>query len=150
MRRKWYLIFVLVSLFIIQFIRIDKSQPEAGPQNDFINISKTPNEIAKMIKTSCYDCHSYHLKYPWYAEIAPISWYIKHHVNEGLERVNFSNWQAYTNKKASRKLEACSETVELENMPLSSYTFLHKDAELSKDQIEVLSTWFKKLAEKYH
>ena len=147
MKKKKYLAIILLLLICIQFIRIDKSMPATDISNDFINLANPPEEIANMIKTSCYDCHSYQVKYPWYAEVAPISWYIKHHVNEGLERVNFSNWTAYSDKKVDRKLEACAETIELENMPLSSYTFLHKATKLSKEQRTILSNWLKKEAE---
>lgn len=148
MKRKHWLILILVILVIIQFIRIEKTMPEANTEADFISSTNPPSEIANLIKTSCYDCHSYHVKYPWYAEIAPVSWYIKHHVNEGLERINFSDWVAYSDKKAARKLEACAETVELENMPLSSYTLLHSEARLTREQRKKLSDWFKNEAGK--
>ncbi len=148
MKKKHWLIIVAVIMAGIQFIRIDKKMPQVPEEADFINITKPAGEIANIIKTSCYDCHSYQVKYPWYTEIAPVSWYIKHHVDEGLERVNFSDWAAYSTKKSIRKLEACAETVELENMPLGTYTLIHQKAELSVEQRKKLSNWFINEAEK--
>lgn len=147
MKRKRWLILSAIVFVGIQFIRIDKTSPEVQPGADFIAMTNPPAEIAGIIKASCYDCHSHQVRYPWYAEIAPISWYIKHHVNEGLGRVNFSNWDAYPDKKAARKLEACAETVELENMPLGSYTLLHKEAKLTNEQRKKLSEWLLEQAE---
>lgn len=142
MKKKWIFIILLVLLVLVQFIRIDKTHPEIDKNNDFINIKNPPPEIAQMIKTSCYDCHSYESKYPWYAEVAPVSWYLKNHINEARERVNFSNWADYTKEKAARKLNACAEDVEEEEMPLSSYTLIHGEASLNKEQIKQLGNWF--------
>lgn len=147
MKKKHWLILVIVILAGIQLIRIDKNMHEVQEKSDFIYITKPSEEVENIIKTSCYDCHSYRTKYPWYTEIAPVSWYIKHHVNEGLERVNFSDWAAYPAKKASRKLEACAETVKLEDMPLGSYTLIHRGAKLSAEKRKKLSEWFLNKAE---
>jgi hypothetical protein len=146
MKRKWYLIIALIILGVIQFVRIDKSLPELNSENDFLKISSAPDHITQMIKESCYDCHSYESKYPWYAEIAPVSWYINHHINEGREHVNFSEWNIYSINRASRKLEACAEAIELKDMPLGSYTLLHSKASLNDDEIKTLSMWFTKQA----
>jgi len=142
MKKKWYFIIVLIALVLMQFIRIDKTHPEINPTNDFINIKNPPPEIAQMIKTSCYDCHSFESKYPWYAEVAPVSWYLKNHINEARHRVNFSEWASYEPEKASRKLHACADDIKEGDMPLSSYTLIHGDASLNQEQIKQLSEWF--------
>ncbi len=148
MKKKHWLILILVILVVIQFIRIDKTMPEAKAESDFILIVNPPTEIANLIKTSCYDCHSYQIKFPWYSEIAPVSWYLKHHVNEGLERVNFSDWTSYSKEKASRKLEACAEVIEEGEMPLSSYTLMHSEARLNVEQQKQLIEWLESEADK--
>ncbi len=148
MKKKWYLIIAVAILLVIQFIRIDKTNPPVNLAKDFISITNAPPEIAKIIKTSCYDCHSNESVYPWYSNIAPVSWYLKNHINEARGRVNFSEWADYPANKITRKLEACSEDVEEGEMPLSSYTLIHSAASLNKDQIKLLSEWFKKESEK--
>jgi hypothetical protein len=148
MKKKWYLIILAVILLLIQLIRIDKTNPNVDPAKDFIAINNPSPEIAKMIKTSCYDCHSNESKYPWYSNIAPISWYLKNHINEARGRVNFSEWGDYPANKISRKLEACSEDVTEGEMPLGSYTLMHSNANLNSEQVKILSEWFKEESEK--
>ena len=78
------IILVVIAVFvIIQFIRIDKSNPQTNPTSDIINITNPPSEVKSILKNACYDCHSYETKYPWYAEIAPVSWLLKNHINDG-------------------------------------------------------------------
>ncbi|MEP2026185.1 heme-binding domain-containing protein, partial [Reichenbachiella sp.] len=99
----------------------------------------------QIIKTSCYDCHSYHTKYPWYTNVAPLSWWIGDHIEEGREHFNLSEWGAYSEKKALHKLEEFYEEVEEGEMPLTSYTLIHGEASLSDEQVKKLVTWVKSL-----
>jgi len=148
MKKKWYLIILVFILLMIQFIRIDKTNPAVDPAKDFITINNPPLEIAKVIKSSCYDCHSNETTYPWYSNIAPVSWYLKNHINEARKRVNFSEWADYPTNKALKKLEACADDIIEGEMPLSSYTLMHSSASLNSGQIKTLSEWFKKESEK--
>ncbi len=140
------IILVLVVLFVvIQFIRIDKSTPEVDAQKDFIAMTNPSEKIKTILQNSCYDCHSYQTKYPWYSEVAPISWWTKHHVNEGREELNFSIWGEYSAKKADHKLEECAEEVEEGEMPLKPYTITHGDADLCNEDKELLIEFFESL-----
>ena len=141
--KKKILIGVVLLLVIIQFFRIDKTNPEVVQENDFITISNSPQEIAAIIKTSCYDCHSNETKYPWYTNISPIAWWVKHHINEGREELNFSEWGTFKEKRQKHKLEECIELVEEGEMPLESYLITHGDAKLSATQKTELLNWFK-------
>lgn len=100
------------------------------------------DEVKALIKGACYDCHSNATVYPWYSEVAPVSWWTKHHVNEGREELNFSVWADYSLKKADHKLEECAEEVEEGKMPLDSYTWTHGDADLNEKQRELLEDFF--------
>ena len=70
--KKKILLAIVAILVIIQFFRIDKTNPPVIQENDFITISNPPDNIAKIIKASCYDCHSNETKYPWYTNISPL------------------------------------------------------------------------------
>ena len=96
-----------------------------------------------MLRSACYDCHSHETSYPWYSNLAPVSWWLKNHVNEGREHLNFSVWADYNAKKADHKLEECFEEVAKEGMPLKSYPLTHPEARLSEEQRAKLVTWFK-------
>ncbi|MCB9360486.1 MAG: heme-binding domain-containing protein [Flavobacteriales bacterium] len=141
--KKKILIGVVLLLVIIQFFRIDKTNPEVIQENDFIAITNPPEEIAAIIKTSCYDCHSFETKYPWYTNISPIAWWVKHHINEGREELNFSEWGTFKEKRKKHKLEECIEMVEENEMPLESYLITHSDSKLSDSQKTELLKWFK-------
>jgi hypothetical protein len=101
-----------------------------------------PTEVGNIIKMACYDCHSYKTEYPWYSYIAPVSWWIGHHIEEGREHLNFSIWGKYTDKKSLHKLEEIIEETEEGEMPLKSYVIMHGSAELNKEQITALTNWF--------
>lgn len=134
----------LLAIFIImQFFRIDKTNPPSDPAKDFLAISGASPEVGSLLKNACFDCHSNYTKYPWYTNIAPASWWIKGHINEGKEHLNFSEWGDYSKKKADHKLEECYEEVEERHMPLQSYTYLHPEAKLSDEQVQLLVDFFK-------
>jgi len=134
---------LLVILVGIQFIRIDKTNPESDPQADFISKHQPPAELAKLIRLACYDCHSHHTEYPWYTNIAPFSFWIKDHINHARKHLNFSTWTSYAPKRAHHKLEECYEKVDEGHMPLPSFLWMHPEAKLTPEQRNSLANWFK-------
>ena len=140
MKRKIVLI-LLVVFVIIQFIPVELNQSEIVSKEDFIEVTKPSNEVSLMIHYSCYDCHSNNTFYPWYDKIAPVSWWINHHVEEGKDELNFSEWGSYSEKRKNHKLEEFVEMIEEKEMPLKSYLITHRDAKLSSEQIEILKKW---------
>ena len=134
----------LVFLFLaIQSIRIDKTIDPVNTSTDFIAVTSANSDITGILKTSCYDCHSNQPTYPWYTNIAPVSWWIKHHINEGSHHLNFSIWGSYTEKRKNHKLKECIELIEEGEMPMSSYTLIHKEAKLTDAQKMQLVEFFK-------
>lgn len=135
---------VLLAIFVImQFFRIDKTNPKIEKAKDLIAMTNPPAEIETILRTTCYDCHSHETKYPWYSNVAPVSWFLENHIKEGREYLNFSKWGDYSEDKANHKLHECEEEVEEKKMPLDSYTWTHGDADLSDQQREKLAAWFK-------
>jgi len=53
------------------------------------NELEAPDEVMTVLKHACFDCHSNHTTFPWYSSISPVSWFTKHHVEEGREHMNF-------------------------------------------------------------
>ncbi len=136
---------LLIVLVIIQFFQIDKTNPPIDKSKDFLKINNTPPEIATVIKASCYDCHSHETKYPWYSSIQPAAWFLKSHIDEGREEFNFSTYGDYNAKRKDHKLEEVIELIERNEMPLSSYTIIHKEASLSEANKKMLIEYFKKV-----
>lgn len=134
----------LVFLFLaIQSIRIDKTTQPVNPETDFLVLTSANSEIAGMLKTACYDCHSNQPIFPWYTNIAPVSWWIKHHIDEGSHHLNFSIWGTYSEKRKNHKLDECIEMIEEGEMPMSSYTMMHGEAKLTDAQKLQLVEFFK-------
>ncbi len=138
-------IFLVFLFLVIQSIRIDKTTEPVNPTTDFIALTSANAEIANTLKIACYDCHSNQPTYPWYTNIAPVSWWIKHHINEGSQHLNFSIWGTYSEKRKNHKLEECIEMIEEGEMPISSYTLMHGEAKLTDAQKLQLVEFFKAL-----
>lgn len=146
---KKILLLLLVAFIGIQFFPIDKSNPPVDQNQDFIMMYKPTAEIASKIKASCYDCHSNESKYPWYSNIQPVGWYLKNHIEDGKKHLNFSVFGTYSPKKQAHKLEESYELIEKGEMPLSSYTLIHKDAVLTAAEQATLIAYFKELKQNF-
>ena len=139
---KKILLSIIALLVLIQFIRPTKNE-SMDYSNDIFKVVETPLEVKDILETSCNDCHSNKTIYPWYSEIAPISWYLASHVNDGKEHLNFSNWTNYNNFQKEHILKNFDNVLDKHQMPLKSYLILHEEATLSKQQIEILTNWVK-------
>ncbi len=142
MKRK-VLVATGLIFIVIQFFRIDKNIPTSDSSLDFITVGQVPDDIQHILKNSCYDCHSNQTKYPWYAEIAPLSWWIGHHIEEGREHLNFSEWGNYSEKSKTHKLEECYEEIDEGEMPMTAYSLVHASARLQDPEKGELIRWLK-------
>lgn len=139
---------LLASFIIIQFFQIDRTNPSYEKTKDFLETAEVADDMKIAITNSCYDCHSYQATYPWYTYINPVGWWVKGHVNEGTDKLNFSTWKDYPTNKQQVKLEECADRVEATEMPLLPYILAHSDARLSKEDRADLVAWFKQQASK--
>ncbi len=98
-------------------------------------------EVNAVLERSCNDCHSDKTHWPWYSNIAPLSWYLVHDVHEGRAELSFSNWGSYTTKRATRKLQEICEQTGKGTMPLKTYVLMHPDAKLSDSDKKLLCNW---------
>ncbi|MBL6448720.1 heme-binding domain-containing protein [Fulvivirga sp. 29W222] len=142
---KYFLLTLLAALIIIQFFRIDKSVPEYNKTQDFISQETPPETVKHILKKACYDCHSNETVYPWYSEIAPVSWWLASHIEEGREHLNYSTWGEQPVKRKKHKLGEMIEEVEEGEMPLTSYTLAHSEASLTADEKAALINWLKQV-----
>lgn len=140
------IIIVLVIVFaLMQLYRPAKNVSTEIPKTDFLIVNMADEGMTQLIQNACYDCHSNNTKYPWYAEVAPLSWWIASHVDEGKEELNFSEWSTFTEKKRNHKLKEIIEEVEKHKMPLESYLPMHPEANLTAEQRTQLTDWVKSL-----
>ena len=125
-----------------QLIRPAKNLSPDGPgPADLAGLHPPPAAVKAVLERACYDCHSNHTRYPWYADIQPVGWWLASHVKEGKSHLNFSTFGAYPAQRQLRKLDELIEEVEAGEMPLASYKLTHPDARLSPDEIRALTDW---------
>lgn len=136
---KYFLLVALVALVGIQFIRLEKNLGGYDSVSFFETETKPSEEVRGILKNNCYDCHSNHTHYPWYAEIAPASFWLDDHIKDGKKHFNVSDWENYSAKKKEHKLEELFEEVEKGEMPLDSYTWIHGN--ITKEEQKLLLQW---------
>ena len=134
---------LFAALIVIQFFRLEKNLSAIdGPEaNDISKVYPVPQEVASILESSCYDCHSNNTHYPWYANFQPVAWWLADHIKEGKKEINFSEFASYRIGRQYKKLEEIKKEVEEGEMPLQSYTIIHGDAKLSAAQKEILLQW---------
>ena len=119
------LLILLLVFLVMQFVRPVKNNGGYESVIFFENETRPSSDVGLLLKENCYDCHSDQTQYPWYAEIAPISFFLNDHIKEGKKELNFSNWKEYSPKRKDHKLEELIEKIEEQEMPLESYTLMH-------------------------
>ena len=138
---KWALILVACLLLIAQFKRPAKTNPVSDPSLAIeAHVQVDPN-VGAILNRSCYDCHSNKTRWPWYSNVAPVSWFVIDHVNEGRHDLNFSEWGKYSRQDQKAQLGQLCELITEGWMPLTSYTPLHPSAKLSDEDKKLLCSW---------
>lgn len=94
----------------------------------------------ELFTRACADCHSNETKYPWYSNIAPVSWLVAHDIDEGREKFNVSMLGV---QKKNKVKDAADEVKEGE-MPMWFYTIPHPEAKLSSNEKQELISGLEK------
>ena len=138
---KRILMALLIIFIAIQFIRPAKNRSEGISANDISTKYPVPDSVQAILKVACYDCHSNNTRYPWYAEIQPVAWWLNNHIKDGKRGLNFSEFTSYRIKKQFHRLDDLNKQVKKNEMPLSSYTLIHTDAKLTEGQKLAIAAW---------
>jgi hypothetical protein len=133
---------VAVLFVLAQFIRPAKNNSD-DESNSIHKKFALPADVKTTLDAACNDCHSNKTVYPWYAEIQPVAAWLDHHIDEGKHEVNFSTLGAKPAWLQNHKMEEVQEMVEKGEMPLNSYTWIHRDAVLNEAQKSALIAWTK-------
>jgi hypothetical protein len=138
---KIILIILIVFLVIIQFVRPSENTGNEIAANQITANYTIPVNIRETLKTSCYDCHSNTTVYPFYWKIQPVAWFLNNHIEEGKRHLNFSIFATYPLWKQYKSFKEIGEQVKEGDMPLSSYTIIHRNAVLSPEQKLSIENW---------
>ena len=138
---KKIMLVLLAALVVIQFIHPKKNTSE-GPQSNYIgNNYAVPTDVKSIMEKACNDCHSNNTRYPWYAKIQPVDWWLNTHVLDGKKEINFDEFSNRSPRYQYRKMEEVIEQVKEREMPLKSFTWTHKDARLTSIEREKMTGW---------
>jgi uncharacterized membrane protein len=129
------------ACLLIQFVRPDRANPPFDPAWSIESRTHMPPEVAAILERSCMDCHSNETRWPWYSNLAPVSWFVADDVTHGRRHLNLSEWASYTPDEAKARLIYMAYTARSRTMPLASYTRMHPDARLTDDEVETLCRW---------
>lgn len=146
MKKVWkvirWLVVVAACLFVVaQFSRPARTNPVADQSLALQSHVQVSPQVAAIIDRSCRDCHSNKTRWPWYSNVAPVSWLVIDHVNHGRSHLNFSEWGRYNQREAEGMLNQICKEVKSGAMPMSSYTPLHPGSKLTPDDVKSLCDW---------
>ncbi len=148
---KRIIIILIIIVIGIQFIQPGKNNQSMDMTNDISTVVNVPDTVKAILKVACNDCHSNFTVYPWYSNIQPVGWWLKDHIDDGKKHLNFQEFATLKPRPGGRittvvalqakKLEEVAETIEKGEMPLNSYTIIHKNAILTEGQKKIVTAW---------
>ncbi|MGN6539361.1 MAG: heme-binding domain-containing protein [Ginsengibacter sp.] len=143
-RIKKIFLLIVVVIIAIQFIQPARNKSGQVLPTDISKTYNVPENVQAILKRSCYDCHSNNTVYPWYSCIQPIGWWLASHIKRGKEELNFSEFGSYSSRKQRSKFFAISKSVEDGTMPFASYTLIHTNSKLFKEDKAIIINWASK------
>jgi exonuclease VII small subunit len=78
-------------------------------------------------------------------KLKPVAWLLEEHVKEGKAELNFNEWDSLSNRRKKSKLRSIIKQIESGEMPLDSYTLIHKNATFSEAETEEIINWITQL-----
>lgn len=135
------LIVLLIALVAIQFFHPKRNRAEGEQANYIGKIFTVPDDVKSILAKACNDCHSNNTLYPWYSKIQPVDWWLTDHVNDGKDEINFDEFANKPLRYQYHKIEEISEQIKKGEMPITSYTWIHKDAILTDAEKSKIYAW---------
>ena len=118
-----------------------RTNPPTEPARTTMSMAHVTPEAHAVLERACRDCHSNDTRWPWYSNVAPISWFVIDHVNHGRRHFNYSDWAQYDRDQVPRLLKNTCELTRKEEMPIASYLWLHPEARVTDRDIVALCDW---------
>lgn len=139
---KWGMLILLILFIGVQFIPKDNNRQLHISKYDIRNLYIIPKNTLKMIEKSCFDCHSNNTDYPWYSKIQPVRYFLDNHIREGKNMLNFSEFGNYSERRKRNKIRSIISQIQEGKMPISTYTIIHREADLSNQDKKIIIDWF--------
>ena len=127
---------IFCATFVVaQAFRIEKTNPPV--HSDIV----ADQSVKSLLHRACYNCHSNETVWPWYSNVAPVSWLVGNDVKEARRHMNFSDWGTYSSSAQSRRLEAIAEVMKEGEMPPWYYSIMHPESRLSDSERNEIRNW---------
>lgn len=127
-----------MGIFIVVAIQFFGPRPTNPPVR--VEIS-APDSVRTLLHRACYNCHSNETQWPWYSRVAPVSWFVVGHVNEGRGDLNFTEWPVLDIEEQNEAYGDIRRQIEKHKMPLRSYTWMHPEARLTDEERATIIAW---------
>jgi Haem-binding domain len=137
---KYLAIFFIVALVGAQAVRLERTNPPVDEARTLARMVDVAPAAAAVLERACRDCHSNRTEWPWYSNVAPVSWFVIDHVNHGRSHLNFSEWSSYQPDRRRELLEGVCKETRSGAMPLPSYTWIHWNSRLAPADVDALCT----------
>jgi hypothetical protein len=127
---RWGLVGTVILFLGIQVIPYGRNHTNPSTRVEPAWDSPKTRELAVR---ACYDCHSNQTVWPWYSHVAPFSWFIQGDVDEGREKLNYSEWN-----RPQEHARQSAKMVREGTMPQWYYAAIHPQANLSSNETQAL------------
>ena len=128
----------VVVVVAAQLIRPERANPATDPTRTIQARVAASSGLVPILDRACGDCHSNRTEWPWYSNVAPVSWLMAYGVREGRAAVNFSEWAAYAPERQRQLLAASCRDARTGKMPDRLWTTLHPEARLSTQDVDTI------------
>ncbi len=134
----WLIAIVVAGVLLLQLVPYGRAHDNPPTVQEPNWDSAQTRELAAR---ACYDCHSNTTVWPWYSNIAPVSWLVQRDVDEGREHLNFSDWnQSHAEHgHEEHEVEELGEVVLEGEMPPANYLITHPEARLTQAELAALA-----------
>ena len=126
--------FVLVVLFALPL-------PPAQPHGPLLAGAEAPHQVTAVLERACQDCHSNNTRWPWYARVAPLRWYITRDVERARRAMNLSTWDQYSPERQRLLLARMTDLTRLHQMPPPAYIFGHVSVVMNDEESKAIEQW---------
>jgi hypothetical protein len=131
----WAAVILVVVFVCLQFIRPELTNPPVTAE------LQAPPEVKRVLKNSCYNCHSNETKLPWFDKVVPAYWVVTSDVTKARKHLNFSEIGKLPAAQQKASLFEAVNMIQLGAMPLPAYLRVHPDAKITADQLAVLRNY---------
>ncbi|QIR76070.1 heme-binding domain-containing protein [Sulfurospirillum diekertiae] len=129
---------VVGILMVIQFMRPNFNNPKVDEKIAL----QADEKVMVVLKNACFDCHSNEVQYPWYHNVAPVSWVMAAHINNGRRALNFSTWADTNADTRITRIKRAKQLISNGLMPKGSYELMHPKAHLDAKDKKILEEFF--------